>query len=599
MPTPKLEDRNVARRRTTWRLGKLLLGLIALLLAGFFWQLFGPNPPITVSRETTYITEPLGEDGLPDYRRYVLEKMRKGITPEENGAVLFWRACGLDEFRPEDAVLLSEELHLEPLLPKEKQLQSVIGKHVTGRVEAWLADQRPELADTEGDSLVTPVFELADAMMTAAESTPWTANQLPPIAAWLDERSEALDLLIAAVDLPEWYTPSPVLLSDKDEGLIGLSRPNYSNASWCLELRSNLRLGKGDLVGAWRNCRASLLLDRRACADCSPLELMSIAIGAFRTCRIAASLLNHPNVTVDLVAEIADEFGAEQDSQGKWKSAIDNERLVILDYTIRQANPQTRDSFVVESLDPTTRWFATQTRIEYDSALIAVNWQSSALDNAFASSDRRARLVALSRRQQSELGSSESLDEVWEAILFAACRGRIMGEKIFDMWGSAKDAELIVATSVTEQQLVCLAAQLVAHRIDTGNYPEALTALKRAPGVDSLSGLPFRYRRTDEGFLLYSVGANGIDDGGSRSIANPEDAMFEGFPLEYWIESEPIPPIAKEELEGWEGDEDFDLEPSWEDHPRYQQISPGADDISLRFPVWHKPWPVLNRPEGE
>ena len=43
-------------------------------------------PQITVSKETTYITEPLDADGLPDYRRTLLERYRASkLPPEQNG----------------------------------------------------------------------------------------------------------------------------------------------------------------------------------------------------------------------------------------------------------------------------------------------------------------------------------------------------------------------------------------------------------------------------------------------------------------------------------------------------------------------------------
>ena len=69
-----------------------IAGLFLLLLLWFFFQLFGPSPPIIVSPSTTYITEPLSKGGLPDYEQYVLEMYRKGVTPENNAAVLIWPA---------------------------------------------------------------------------------------------------------------------------------------------------------------------------------------------------------------------------------------------------------------------------------------------------------------------------------------------------------------------------------------------------------------------------------------------------------------------------------------------------------------------------
>jgi hypothetical protein len=47
--------------------------------------------------------------------------------------------------------------------------------------------------------------------------------------------------------------------------------------------------------------------------------------------------------------------------------------------------------------------------------------------------------------------------------------------------------------------------------------------LERLPD-DPFSGKPLVYRLTDEGFRLYSVGPNGVDDGGkSCDDGDPED----------------------------------------------------------------------------
>ena len=60
-----------------------LAGFLVLLFVLFLFQLFGANPPIVVSPQTTYITEPLGANGLPDYEKYVLEQSLKGVHARE------------------------------------------------------------------------------------------------------------------------------------------------------------------------------------------------------------------------------------------------------------------------------------------------------------------------------------------------------------------------------------------------------------------------------------------------------------------------------------------------------------------------------------
>ena len=63
------------------------------------------------------------------------------------------------------------------------------------------------------------------------------------------------------------------------------------------------------------------------------------------------------------------------------------------------------------------------------------------------------------------------------------------------------------------------ACALERHRLAHGEYPETLNALvpqyfDKLPH-DAITGEPLKYRRSgDGGFILYSVGWNGTDDGG-------------------------------------------------------------------------------------
>jgi hypothetical protein len=67
-------------------------------------------------------------------------------------------------------------------------------------------------------------------------------------------------------------------------------------------------------------------------------------------------------------------------------------------------------------------------------------------------------------------------------------------------------------------RLLRLELALQAHRAAKGQYPAALrevsSGLAPIALTDPFSGKPFIYRRTAGGYLLYSVGPDGVDDGG-------------------------------------------------------------------------------------
>lgn len=76
---------------------------------------------------------------------------------------------------------------------------------------------------------------------------------------------------------------------------------------------------------------------------------------------------------------------------------------------------------------------------------------------------------------------------------------------------------------------------LAEYRSKHGAYPKDLAALapevlKEVP-IDPFSEAPLVYRLTDKGYTLYSVGRNGVDDGGEADPANPkhENDDYDGF----------------------------------------------------------------------
>jgi hypothetical protein len=62
------------------------------------------------------------------------------------------------------------------------------------------------------------------------------------------------------------------------------------------------------------------------------------------------------------------------------------------------------------------------------------------------------------------------------------------------------------------------------HRARTGSYPESLDAIAPELGgslpADPFTGEAYQYQPSDDGFLLYSVGMNRIDDGGRHEFGS-------------------------------------------------------------------------------
>ena len=65
------------------------------------------------------------------------------------------------------------------------------------------------------------------------------------------------------------------------------------------------------------------------------------------------------------------------------------------------------------------------------------------------------------------------------------------------------------------------------HKVETGSYPDALSLLVpdylSEATVDPFSGKGMIYRKDGRGFIVYSIGQNGKDDGGPNKTRDSDD----------------------------------------------------------------------------
>jgi len=250
------------KKRHVWR----WVGLAVLLfLAWFCWQLLGPNPPIIVSRETTYITEPLGSDGLPDYKQYLLDKYREGVTPENNAAVLLLQAIGLDEDDEEKEHLayLASELGLAQIPDEQQTLPTILCDANRQAIADWWNELHGAWGDS--DAAITDRDDVIYKVADVAMESPWTSEQIPPLADWLHKHQQQIDLLVEASNRDRWYWP---LDADGEEsegdklleytGSFQLAR----EAGRALEVRAFWDIGEGQSDDAMRDLMAMRRLAR-------------------------------------------------------------------------------------------------------------------------------------------------------------------------------------------------------------------------------------------------------------------------------------------------------------------------------------------------
>jgi hypothetical protein len=95
-----------------------------------------------------------------------------------------------------------------------------------------------------------------------------------------------------------------------------------------------------------------------------------------------------------------------------------------------------------------------------------------------------------------------------------------------DLSGASR---LLLGHRLTHTLLRCAAVAVAAERYrrDKGHWPNTLAVLQetgylRAVPADLFDGRPLRWRRLDDGAVVYSVGPDGQDNGGKLDLTNPE-----------------------------------------------------------------------------
>jgi hypothetical protein len=481
--------------------------VVALSLAGGIfmavenlWAILRPAPPLELAPSTTWITEPLAADGLPDYFRAVMDLGPRGIPPEKNAAAAVWEVIP-SETSSENAIDYSEA-HLSA------------------------ADQRPE-----SERLVLPPpppdgMDAAEAgrILEACSRGVWHAADHPWLARWLEENRAALDTLAAGARREGWcpprclppdappterFGPIPLLICHMLPVEGALDR--FSSA---LLARSMLRLGEGDIPAAWHDLDSLLSYGDKICDTPGPLICRRVATSLIlRTCLALQPLIldGHPDEAV--LADIQRSLRAAVDWAPLAMGVNTNERLAVLDaITVVAANPSGTLSPV-----PWQKPLFAILKPDPNIMLRDVNQLFDAVVVAACQPTRET------RRQASQAIKDEIHDRMnaklqwrgwfqpWYVPWSEALSKRIVSSLIPNV-EIISDADDRAGAALV---LVDCAAALERYRLATGQAPASLAdlvpAFLPAVPVDPLTDAPLGYRIENGRWTLWS-GTDPADD---------------------------------------------------------------------------------------
>ena len=526
----------------------IALGFLVLLVALFLLQLFGGSFQIVVSKQTTYITVPLAPDGLPDYKAHIIQQDSQGVTPENNAAVLIWQATWPGELAQKHWLLMANALGMKEVPTGEDSLVTVHSNQVREQVSAELTDRYSQnLAGEQLELLYTPEWqdrmrdEFADLTIDEAKFHPWTSEQLPSLAAWVEANQKPLDMLIEAAARHKYYSPSPTFLNGDDSVLLSMLLPDIQSLRSCvrsISARAMGHVGEGRMMEAWRDIHACFGLARHVSNNQTLIgQLVGIAMNGM-ACRGATVLLQSNDLTEADATQILADLQALPPVSDIAFTLTEGERLFYLDSVMHLASGKLVDeAFLVDANSPLN--LVSKVAINWNHVLRQGNQWYDRLTEVARKPTREKRIQAFNQidNELRQIASTVTTPSTVVGGVFSRSRRSEMISSILislflPALSSASQAE---DRGMAQQQLTTVAAALAVYRTQNGSYPESLEELspKILPVVplDLYSTKPFIYERIDEGYLLYSVFENGLDDGGTDhncEIINGE-----------WVEQEP------------------------------------------------------------
>lgn len=511
--------------------------VVSVTATSILLGLLGPEPRIVVSRETTFITSPLRADGLPDYATHVLDRMGRGTPPGENAAAAVLQATwpmGLDAT---GLAAVCRELGLSGVPPDVAPLAwADADGNLKGRVAEFLATRRP--VPSGPGSLPDPA-RLAGDVIDRSWAEPWRADDCPPLAAWAGDNSPALDLVVAGAARPRSVMPpAELLVARPGAALVPMSFDDLTalrNIARSLAARAMLRLGEGRTAAAWRDVHALHRLARLIVPpgrdDFLVAHLVSVALGSVAN---AATLqvLQAPKLSPEDAATIRHDLEALP-PRADAGSAVAMERLLPLEVVVSLATTHGGDRarVLTSVLSAVEADWTFHTSLDLNVLLRAVNDFHDRVAAAVRLTDRVARDRAFDAIDASIAAGVRRPTgwRRWARVLRLATNRTARSEDVAArtiamMLSSTQAAADAFDRARGEFALLRVAAALADFRArglggPLAPYPQRLDEL--VPAVlaelpcDPFSGDPLTYDRRGDGYLLYAVGVNGVDDAGT------------------------------------------------------------------------------------
>jgi hypothetical protein len=449
---------------------------------------------------------PLDANGRPDFQAAMNDRMAKGITPAKNANELLWKALGPT---PEGGAGMPPEFFERlgiPEPPKEGDYFIDLTRFARDRLKL-----DPDAARKFDDSAI------------AAGQKPWKPAEFPQVAAWLAANEKPLAVVTEATKRPLYFNPLVTKKSDTEH--VSITDALIPSVQKCRELavalraRAMLRLGEVKPDDAWQD----LLTGHRLARHIARGSILERIIGGSIEANVSngtLAFIAHANLTTEQLRACLKDF-QELPPMPSLVDRVDlSDRYFHLDglqYVRRGDSDMTpEDRKAWESLDWAPVFECGDKCIDRIVAALRLPSRAermAALDALAAELEakaiRKPKLLGLLEVKRRGNDAAKTAGDLANALHVGAIRNAM---------DSADRAEQV-------QRNVVVAFALAAYHRSEGRYPVTLDVLAprfvaAVPG-DVFTGRGLVYRREGAGYLLYSLGPNGKDDGGRGHDDDP------------------------------------------------------------------------------
>ncbi len=470
-------------RKAKWRV--VVYGGAAVLLAldmGLvrWWR------RVPVGVDTTRVTM-VDATGYPDYLRWINEKYGAGVTRENNAAV---GLLELSEYPGETGPRQALGLEHEKAVP---MMQPSYGMFV------WAWKNKLGLPEADRQKLEDERWLLA--------RQPWKAAEHPDGARWVEDSAAGLAAFHEAVAKPRYFVPAVGPhgeMAGLAPGELAEVRPMYWRIEAPIVARAQMRAGEGDWKGFGDDVRDLLhfgTLLHQGWSFEDVFATYSVEVAALRAIVTASPTM--PAADARALFEEVDHLHLGVDSMHyleDWSRFVDLDQVQAIARRGFQGRALVEaQNDVVLAGDPRLRPIARALwPVPYAAYARQVNqWYDEVV-------------AAPSPLPNIPLQKADGRKGPWWQWAARAVREDLTFDQPY-----FRQREVLAELAMARGALA-LRLYHEAH----GAYPERLAemmpAILSAVPMDPLGSGPLVYRREGAGFVLYSVGRDGVDDGGQE-----------------------------------------------------------------------------------